>query len=120
MVKFFLILAATSGVIVGIAIWAVNQAYLEHLPTFFYQSLSFLGLSTAIIYRYLYRVDKPDFFVQLYLLMMTVKLLAYACYGYFMIVTDTSGASVNVAFFLVVYFLFTGMEVAFLFRKINR
>jgi hypothetical protein len=118
--KFFLTLAATSGIIIGIAAWAVDQAYLEHLPTFFYQSIFFLAFSTAIIYRYLYRVDKPDFFVQLYLLMMTVKLLAYACYVYFMIVTDTSGASANVAFFLAVYFLFTGLEVAFLFHKINR
>jgi len=120
LIKFFLTLTATCGLIIGVASWAVDQSYIAQLPTFFYQSLIFLALSTAIIYAYLYNVDKPEFFVQLYLLMMTVKLIGYGVFLYFMITTDKHGASVNAAFFLVVYFLFTGLEVAFLFRKINR
>ena len=50
--------------------------------------------------------------------MMAVKLLAYGGYAYFMISSDKAGAGLNVVFFMFAYFIFTGLEIAFLYRKI--
>lgn len=102
---------------IGLVIFAVNKSWI-HSPTFFYQTLIFLFFSTVVIFAYLYKVSKPEFFVQLYLMTMAVKLMAYGVYAYFVITTDPSGAAVNVAFFLLSYFFFTATEIAFLYRKI--
>jgi hypothetical protein len=89
------------------------------MPSFFYQTLLFLLFGTSIIYRYLIRVDKPELFVQLYLIMMTVKLIAYGAYCWVIITQDKAGAAANVVFFMIVYFTFTALEIGFLFHKIS-
>jgi hypothetical protein len=50
---------------------------------------------------------------------MVVKLLAYGAYNVAVIIMDRAGAPSNVVFFLVLYFIFTALEVAFLYRKIS-
>ena len=89
------------------------------MPSFFYQTLLFLVFGTTIIYRYLIRVEKPEFFVQLYLIMMAVKLVAYCTYCGVIITQDKAGAAANVVFFMIVYFAFTALEIGFLFHKIS-
>jgi len=89
------------------------------IPSFLYQTLIFITFTTAVIFAYLYRMAKPDFFVPMYLLTMGVKLVAYSSYAYFMIRSDRGGAVTNVAFFLLCYAIFTAMEIAFLHRKIS-
>ena len=69
------------------------------------------------MYAYLYKINKPDFFVQLYLLLMVVKFFLYGTYTYFMIIKDKMGAMLNVTFFMILYFIFTALEVIFLYRK---
>ena len=71
------------------------------------------------IFVYLYKVNKPDFFVQLYLLTMAVKLVAYGAYNLLMILKDKSGAAENVVFFMILYLVFTTLEIVFLYRKIT-
>jgi hypothetical protein len=98
---------------------AVDQLWLDHPPSFLYQTVIFLAFSTGMIYVYLYKAEKPDFFVQLYLLMMSVKLLAYGGYVYFMITSDKAGAFLNVVFFMLQYFVLTGLEITLLYSKIS-
>ena len=50
---------------------------------------------------------------------MAVKLLAYGAYMLGMILQDKAGAAANVVFFMVVYFVFTALEIGFLYRKIQ-
>jgi hypothetical protein len=59
-------------------------------------------------------------FVQLYLLTMVVKLVAYASFNLIVILKDRADASANAVFFILAYVIFTGLEVTFLFKKINR
>jgi hypothetical protein len=107
-----------AGLCLGALVFlAVQKHWIEALPSFFYQTLVFLLFSTIVIYAYLYKVSKPDYFVQLYLLTMAVKLLAYGAYVYFMIMGDANGAIENVVFFMITYFLFTTLEILFLYRK---
>ena len=119
MIRFFLLLLITASALACLAGLAYQQLWIEHLPSFFYETLIFLVFSTATIFAYLYKVDKPDFFVQLYLLTMAVKFLAYGAYNAFMILEDKAGASANVIFFMLLYIGFTGLEIAFLYRKIS-
>jgi hypothetical protein len=49
---------------------------------------------------------------------MVVKVLAYCTYNLIMIMSDRPAAIGNVAFFMIAYFIFTALEIAFLYRKI--
>jgi hypothetical protein len=106
-------------VIGGVTWFGSSSAYFSK-PSFFPQILVFLLFSTSLLFVYLYRAAKPVFFVQLYLLTMALKLLAYLAFNVVIILHDKAGAAVNVMFFLSVYFIFTALEIGFLFHKINR
>ena len=104
---------------IGGILSAYHQSWILHPPSFLYETVIFLIVSTGAMYGYLYNVNKPDFFVQLYLLLMVVKFFLYGAYVYFMIIKDKPGATMNVAFFITLYFIFTALEVGFLYRKIS-
>lgn len=50
---------------------------------------------------------------------MAVKLVAYGAYNLLMILKDKSGAAENVVFFMILYLVFTTLEIVFLYRKIT-
>ncbi len=119
MIRFFVVLMASASAIWGLSWLAHESAWISKLPTFFYQTLIFLTFGTGIMFRYLYRINKPETFVQLYLFMMVVKILAFGAYAFFIVLKDRPGATYNIVFFLICYFIFTALEIAFLFRKTN-
>ena len=114
MVKFIVTL-----LLVALAILLVTLYGIPSKPSFLYETLLLLVFSTILLYSYLYRASKPDFFTQLYLLSMAVKFLAYGAYMVVVILMDKAGATENVVFFMMTYIIFTGIEVGFLFNKIN-
>jgi hypothetical protein len=118
LIRFVLVLLIAIVVIAGATLVAWQQEWLP-LPTFFYETLILLAFSTALIYRYLYKAD-TEYFVQLYLLTMTVKLLAYGAYNVVVVLQDKAGATANVVFFMAVYAIFTILEISFLYRRISR
>ena len=117
MTKFLLTL-----VITALLILAVGQWGLETMPQYFYRTLIFLFISTAGLYRFLLRTkqQRPDFFVQFYLATMVVKLIAYGAYLFVVVTSQTEKAVADVAFFMVVYFIFTAIEIGFLYRHVNQ
>jgi hypothetical protein len=117
-IRFFVVLLLTAGVIVAAVHIGVAEGYFSQ-PTFFWKSLIFLTFSTAMIFVYLYKANNPGFFLQLYLLTMVVKLLAYCAFCLVMILTDKRSAIGNAVFFMSTYFVFTVIEIAFLFKRIN-
>lgn len=119
MTRFVVVLLLSALVLAGIAGIAYKQLWIEQLPSFFYQTLIFLVFATATIFVYLYKLEKPDIFVQLYLLTMAVKFLGYGVYNLFMILKDKAGAPLNVVFFMMLYIVFTGLEITFLYQKIT-
>jgi hypothetical protein len=116
--KFFISLFISGALLGGITLFGVGEGAFGK-PSFFFQTLIFLIFSTGLLFVYLFKANKPDFFLQLYLLSMTVKLLAYCSYCLIVILKDRSGAIENVVFFMVCYFVFTVIEIGFLYRKIN-
>jgi len=120
LIRFFLSLASVALLLV-IGAWAmVDQAWIKSLPSFFFQTLALLLFGTGLLFVYLYRFGQPSLFIQLYLLSMIVKLLAYGAYIFFMIIEDRTEALQNVIWFMLLYFIFTILEVFFLHRKISR
>lgn len=119
MIRFFLTLIFVAGLLVAITWVLINQNTISELPSYFYQTLIFLLFGTSLLYVYLNKLNKPEFFVQLYLLTMVVKLIAYGAYNFIIILDDRNKAVPNVMWFLVLYFIFTALEIAFLYRKIT-
>jgi len=118
-IRFFVALLIAALALAGLTILGAHLSWINSLPSFFYQIILFLLFATFVIFRYLYRLEKPDFFVRLYLLTMVVKFIAYGAFNLIVILEDRSGAPANVVFFMVVYFLFTALEIVFLYRKIS-
>jgi hypothetical protein len=109
-----------TALIAGAAEALVGLHFLSHRPPYAYQSLGLLFLATAIMYRYLTTVKTPESFVQLYLFLIAFKLLVFLGFNIFMAVKNKAEAKYNVLFFLVSYILFTAVEIAFLYHRINR
>jgi hypothetical protein len=114
--KFLIILALTALLILTLGLWRMDP-----LPAFFYQTLTFLFLATAGLYRFLLKTknERPDFFVILYLATLVMKLLAYGVYLFIIIRSMPGEAARDVVFFMGVYSIFTTLEIAFLYRKVN-
>jgi len=119
LIRFVVLLLISAIFLGGLTVVAFNQHWIDKIPSFFYPTLIFLVFATSTIFVYLYKAKSPDYFVQLYLLTMALKFLAYGAYNVLMILEDKDGASYNVAFFMVLYIVFTGLEITFLFRKIT-
>ena len=120
MIRFIVALVALGALFVLTGSWMLWQQTLLSLPSFFYQTLIFVAFSVALVCAYLYKVNKPAIFVQLYLLTMAVKLLAYGAYVVVIILQDRAGAVENVVFFMIAYFVFSALEIGFLYHKISR
>lgn len=95
------------------------QGWIPRIPSFLYETTLLMAFITGLIFAYLYRSGTPSFFVRLYLLSMVVKLLACLTYNLIMVMDDRQGAVMNVVYFLLTYFIFTAVEIGFLYRKIS-
>ena len=120
MSRFFLTLIVATVILLTVAYSSLGQPWLVVCPSFFFLTLILLLFGTGLIFVYLYRFDRQDLFVHIYLLSMVVKLLAYGAYNFFMVMEDEAGAVANVAWFMIVYLIFTVLEIVFLYRKISR
>ena len=119
MIRFIVALVILASLLIGAVFLLVDMEWLAKKPSFIYQSVIFLAFTTGIIYRYLYNLSKPSDFVQLYLMLMVIKLIAFLGYNVFMVMKDKGEAKYNVLFFLIAYFAFTFLEIVFLHRQIN-
>jgi hypothetical protein len=113
--KFIITLSAVTLLILSLALWGVEQQ-----PTFLYQTLIFLFLTTIGLYRFLVKTkeERPDYFVQLFLLTLVIKLIASSVYLFIMVQSQAQPAP-DVVFFMAVYIVFTGLEITFLYRRID-
>jgi hypothetical protein len=119
LLKFIIWLFVLTLLLAG-SLWGlVKLSFIEQQPSFAYQTLFLLAFATGLIYRYLYSLKKPEHFVQLFLLLTVVKLVAFLGYNFFMVIKDKPGAKYNVVFFLIAYFLYTFFEIVFLYRRVS-
>jgi hypothetical protein len=119
LIRFAVYSGGSALLFAAVTLVAQRLSWISALPSYFYQSLIFVPFTTFVLFGYLFKVNKPEIFVQLYLLTMVVKFIAYGAYVFFVILDDKSGAPGNVVFFMLLYVFFTMLEVAVLFRKIS-
>lgn len=120
MLRFILALLLCATVLITGVFLALHFEWIQLKPSFFSEILIFLFIVTLVIFRYLNKVSKPDYFVQLFLLTLVVKILAAFALALVMIIYDPAGVQANVVFLLIAYTLFTALETAFLFRQTAR
>ncbi|HEX5171166.1 MAG TPA: hypothetical protein VFW11_18445 [Cyclobacteriaceae bacterium] len=118
MLRFFFALTA-----VALIVWAgleisIYKNWIPGAPSFSKEILFLLFITTLIIFFKLIQI-KENAFVQFYLLSMAIKILAYVSFNLAVILSDKKGASSNVLFFMIVYILFTILEIAFLYRRFS-
>ena len=93
--------------------WAITQ---YAVPSFLFLITTVLAAATFLAYFFMLRTTSEDF-VKNYLLTIVVKLLAGGIFIGAIIFADIEHAETNAVTFMVVYLLFTVLEVAFLFSK---
>jgi hypothetical protein len=88
-------------------------------PSFLKLILSALSITTWFVYFFMERVSS-EIFIRNYLLTIVIKLLAGGIFIFALIYADLENAESNALTFMISYFLFTGLEVGFLFKKFNQ
>ena len=119
MIPFLFTAAAFAFLLPPLAGYIYRLGWIPTLPSFLYVTTWLVALTTSILFVYLYRSDKTRFFVQFYLASMVIKLIAYLAYNLVVVLEDRAGAFANVIYFLLAYFLFTAIEIGFLYRKVS-
>ena len=116
MLKFIIALVITALVLWGGLQLCIFYHWLDRTPSFSRESLALLFITNLIIFYYLNRLSK-EIFVQLYLLSMALKIVAYASFILIIVLKNREQAFANAVFFLIAYFVFTALEVAFLYKR---
>jgi hypothetical protein len=122
LLRFIIAVAILTAGLPPILSFVSQKTWISGLPSFLHESTWLVAFITTIIFVYLYRLHrlgKPGIFVQFYLLSMVVKLLACFAYTILIILEDRPGAVANVVYLLIVYFLYTALEITFLYRRIS-
>ncbi len=120
MIRVFIVLTGVTLALLGCLYLAQSQDWISDFPSFSIEILIFLLIGTLINFRYLNRITSPELFVRMYLFMMALKLLAFGAFVVVIILYDKPGAKENIVFFIITYLIFTGLEVGFLYQKIER
>ncbi len=118
MKKFNTILAALT-IVFGVLLKVGSSKGFFSMPSYGFEIILLLSLSTGIIF-FLLRKIKPSSFTQSYLLSIVVKLLIGGIFISIILFIDKGNAMENALTFIIAYFLFTALEVFFLFQKINK
>jgi hypothetical protein len=118
LLRFILLTAALGALLLYAATLGAQWGWFP-LPGYRYAIVGFLFLVTAALGVFLLkRINPPaEGFVMAYLGTMVLRIFLFAGFAVIMVFLDRSGASVNGAYFLVCYFLFTAIEVGYLFRQ---
>lgn len=111
-------------IVLTLTLWASlyvarGQDWIASFPSFTLEILVFLASSTLIIFYILIKRNDPESFTQSYLLSIALKILFYGAFVFIVIFIDSPGASLNTAFFIASYVLYTALEVTFLFKRKN-
>lgn len=119
MILFFVFAAVFALTFPPLAQFAAAREWIPEVPTFLYETTWLVAIITGILFVYLYRSKRGAWFVQLYLLSMVAKIVAYLVYNTIIVLDAPRHATANVLYFLIVYLAFTVLEIALLYRKIS-
>src|SRR5712675_141297 len=88
-------------------------------PSFLILILTVLAVATWLVYFFIQRTNREDF-IKNYLLTIVLKLLVGGVFIFSLLYIDKPGSDANGILFMAAYVLFTGLEVGFLFKKLDQ
>lgn len=113
----FLIYLVVLSVVISLLVFTGSYLNWFSVPSFISWTLSYFFVTTLIVYYVLTKPYGAMAFSQLYLLSMVMKLFTGCAFIFIVIYSDQAGAAGNALLFVVSYFLYTALEVIFLYRK---
>jgi len=119
LVRLAITLAIVGGIGIGATFLAQYCGWVQSTPSFLIPTTALLFIITLVICRYLYKFKSSGLFTQFYLLSMVVKLLASLAYCVVLILDEPKAAIPNVSYFLVLYLVYTSVEIVFLYRLVS-
>ncbi len=117
MIRFILLTVSLAVLLLVAANLGAQWGWMP-LPGYRFAIVGYLLVITAVLGIFLLRRIAPpaEGFVVVYLGTMVLRIFLFAGFVIVMVFMDRSGASANGAFFMVSYFLFTALEVGYLFH----
>jgi hypothetical protein len=117
--KRFLVSLAVFAFVVVASTYALAWFSITPLPTMLWPTVFFTIICTSVMFRRVIQSTREQF-MMVYLLTIVLKLLVSLIYAVVIMLLDKPGAVPNVLFFLLLYIVFTILEVIHLFRSQNR
>lgn len=120
LVRFFLLVSGLAAMLYAGLAAAVGQGWFPR-PTFSDEILLFLALAHLGLFGFVLRqLDaRPEDFVKIYLGSTVLRILFFGLFIFLVLRMDPVSGPANALFFLVCYFLFTGLEVAALYPIVS-
>lgn len=116
----FALLAALVGSVLLASLWLGSWLAWFPLPSHSIEIVAITIFISAYLYRMLTKLTSPQVFVNIYLLTIAMKLVFFSVLLFVLRFLEPQYLIPNAVFLLVAYVLFTALEVAVLFRKVNR
>ena len=118
LLKFISTVIVLSLAFIFVPYLAVEQGWIEAVPSYLIEIIFTLALTTALLFYFLHKIQKsnPQGFIQLYLFSIALKMIVGCVLILVIIFVDEPGAMMNALFFIVSYFTLTGIEIFFLLR----
>ena len=99
--------------------WGIGSGWFSQ-PSLLLELIVINVLVTFIIYRWLFKLQNPQLFVNGYLLSIVVKLIFYSGLLLTVRIISPQALLANAILVLACYIIFTVLEVAVLFLKVRR
>ena len=116
---FFIAAMVTGGVVYFFA-WMGDTKFWFSIPSMSVEIIAINVVVTSAIYFWLARTKAPALFVNSYLLSIVLKLGFFSFLLVAIRIVSPQTLTANAVLILVCYFVFTFLEVAVLFAKVNR
>jgi hypothetical protein len=117
---FFALLTTFVGSLLYGFVWLGADKAWFLMPAYSIEIIIVSVITTASIYLVLAKTSDPRMFMNLYLLTIVMKLIFYSALLLIIRVISPQTLMLNAVFLLAAYLLFTALEVAVLFAKVNR
>lgn len=119
-IRFFLLVFGLAALLYAGVEGAARQGWFER-PSYSDEIILFLGLAHLGLFLFVVRQldNRPEDFVKIYLGSTVLRILFFGLFIFLVIRLDAAAGPSNALFFLVCYFLFTGLEVAALYPVVS-
>jgi hypothetical protein len=121
MLRFFLLVFGLAALLYAGLSGAVSQGLVSR-PSYSDEIILFLALAHLGLFGFvLRRLDaRPEDFVKIYLGSTVLRILFFGLFIFLVLRMDPVSGPANALFFLLCYFLFTGLEVAALYPIVSK